>query len=197
MLKSGKIRTYTLTFYPEMLAFGVDLQEGFTTDHVLLKCKFFEKSETVNFVNIHLKLVRGPEIICETWKDNEQESPSAWAQETYRPPCSKSGGGGWYLPWPGGTYFGQEGTYFQGGHGTGKTGNLDVHFSRQGKHREFTKNMILHREFKSWKHRKSQGKHREFWLDWSVATLTLAGGYLPMLGSTYCGWGIPTLARGY
>ena len=25
----------------------------------------------------------------------------------------------------------------QGGHGTGKTGNLDVHFSRQGKHREF------------------------------------------------------------
>ena len=27
----------------------------------------------------------------------------------------------------------------QGGHGTGKTGNLDVHFSRQGKHREFAK----------------------------------------------------------
>ena len=26
----------------------------------------------------------------------------------------------------------------QGGHGTGKTGNLDVHFSRQGKHREFS-----------------------------------------------------------
>ena len=27
----------------------------------------------------------------------------------------------------------------QGGHGTGKTGNLDVNFSRQGKHREFSK----------------------------------------------------------
>ena len=25
----------------------------------------------------------------------------------------------------------------QGGHSTGKTGNLDVNFSRQGKHREF------------------------------------------------------------
>ena len=38
----------------------------------------------------------------------------------------------------------------QGGHGTGKTGNLEVHFSRQGKHREFAKNiknMVLHREF--------------------------------------------------
>ena len=28
---------------------------------------------------------------------------------------------------------------FQGGHGTGKTGNLAVNFSRQGKHREFSK----------------------------------------------------------
>ena len=28
---------------------------------------------------------------------------------------------------------------FQGCHGTGKTGNLKVHFSRQGKHREFAK----------------------------------------------------------
>ena len=27
----------------------------------------------------------------------------------------------------------------QGGHGTGKTGNLAVNFSRQGKHREFSK----------------------------------------------------------
>ena len=27
----------------------------------------------------------------------------------------------------------------QGCHGTGKTGNLKVHFSRQGKHREFAK----------------------------------------------------------
>ena len=27
----------------------------------------------------------------------------------------------------------------QGGHGTGKTGNLDVSFFRQGKHREFAK----------------------------------------------------------
>ena len=38
----------------------------------------------------------------------------------------------------------------QGCHGTGKTGNLKVHFSRQGKHREFAKNiknMFLHREF--------------------------------------------------
>jgi len=26
----------------------------------------------------------------------------------------------------------------QGGHATGKTGNLDVNFSRQGKHREFS-----------------------------------------------------------
>ena len=28
---------------------------------------------------------------------------------------------------------------FQGCHGTGKTGNLKVHFARQGKHREFAK----------------------------------------------------------
>ena len=28
-------------------------------------------------------------------------------------------------------------TCTQGGHGTGKTGNLDLTFSRQGKHREF------------------------------------------------------------
>ena len=34
----------------------------------------------------------------------------------------------------------------QGGHGTGKTGNLDVNFSRQGKHREFDKLNFLHRE---------------------------------------------------
>ena len=27
---------------------------------------------------------------------------------------------------------------YQGGHGTGKTGNLDVNFSRRGKHREFS-----------------------------------------------------------
>ena len=27
--------------------------------------------------------------------------------------------------------------YYQGGHGTGKTGNLVLTFSRQGKHREF------------------------------------------------------------
>ena len=40
----------------------------------------------------------------------------------------------------------------QGSHGTEKTGNLGVHFSRRGKHREFAKNiknMILHREFTS------------------------------------------------
>ena len=29
----------------------------------------------------------------------------------------------------------------QGGHGTGKTGNLAVNFSRQGKHREFNLNL--------------------------------------------------------
>ena len=34
----------------------------------------------------------------------------------------------------------------QGGHGTGKTGNLAVNFSRQGKHREFIKFNSLHRE---------------------------------------------------
>ena len=34
----------------------------------------------------------------------------------------------------------------QGGHGTGKTGNLAVNFSRQGKHREFSKFIFLHRE---------------------------------------------------
>ena len=31
---------------------------------------------------------------------------------------------------------------FQGCHGTGKTGNLKVHFSRQGKHREFAKKYL-------------------------------------------------------
>ena len=34
----------------------------------------------------------------------------------------------------------------QGGQGTGKTGNLAVNFSRQGKHREFSKFNFLHRE---------------------------------------------------
>ena len=34
----------------------------------------------------------------------------------------------------------------QGGHGTGKTGNLAVNFSRQGKHGEFSKFKFLHRE---------------------------------------------------
>ena len=37
-------------------------------------------------------------------------------------------------------------TTLQGGHGTGKTGNLAVNFSRQGKHREFSKFIFLHRE---------------------------------------------------
>ena len=35
---------------------------------------------------------------------------------------------------------------YQGGHGTGKTGNLAVNFSRQGKHKEFSKFNFLHRE---------------------------------------------------
>ena len=35
---------------------------------------------------------------------------------------------------------------FQGGHGTGKTGNLAVNFSRQGKQREFSKFNFLPRE---------------------------------------------------
>ena len=34
----------------------------------------------------------------------------------------------------------------QGGHSTGKTGNLAVNFSRQRKHREVSKFNILHRE---------------------------------------------------
>ena len=34
----------------------------------------------------------------------------------------------------------------QGGNGTGKTGNLAVNFSRQGKHREFSKFNFLHRK---------------------------------------------------
>ena len=34
----------------------------------------------------------------------------------------------------------------QSGHGTGKTGNLAVNFSRQGKHREFSQFYFLHRE---------------------------------------------------
>ena len=38
------------------------------------------------------------------------------------------------------------GTVNQGGHGTGKTGNLAVNFSRQGKHRECSKFNFLHWE---------------------------------------------------
>ena len=34
----------------------------------------------------------------------------------------------------------------QGGHNTGKTGNLDVDFSRQGKHTEFSQFNFLHRK---------------------------------------------------
>ena len=37
-------------------------------------------------------------------------------------------------------------THLQGGHGTGKTGNLAVNFSRQGKHRELSRFNCLHRE---------------------------------------------------
>ena len=43
-------------------------------------------------------------------------------------------------------------TFRQGCHGTGKTGNLDVHYYRQEKHRKCAKNnknMFLHREFTS------------------------------------------------
>ena len=31
----------------------------------------------------------------------------------------------------------------QGGHAAGKTGNLDVNFSRQGKHREFAQKLLV------------------------------------------------------
>ena len=34
------------------------------------------------------------------------------------------------------------GSVVQGCHGTGKTGNLKVHFSRHGKHREFAKKIL-------------------------------------------------------
>ena len=37
-------------------------------------------------------------------------------------------------------------TVTQGDLSTGKTGNLAVNFSRQGKHREFSKFNFLHRE---------------------------------------------------
>ena len=40
----------------------------------------------------------------------------------------------------------RENHHNQGGHGTGKTGNLALNFSRQGKHREFSKFNFLHRE---------------------------------------------------
>ena len=36
--------------------------------------------------------------------------------------------------------------FIQGDHATGKTGNLAVNFSRQGKHREFSKFNFLHRK---------------------------------------------------
>ena len=39
------------------------------------------------------------------------------------------------------TMFPFSGKYTQSCHGTGETGNLKVHFSRQGKHREFPKNI--------------------------------------------------------
>ena len=41
--------------------------------------------------------------------------------------------------------------HFQGGHGTGKTGNLVLTFSRQGKHREFC--------FDTGKNSETQGKY--------------------------------------
>ena len=41
--------------------------------------------------------------------------------------------------------------YLQGGHGTGKTGNLVLTFSRQGKHREFC--------FDTGKNSETQGKY--------------------------------------
>ena len=45
-----------------------------------------------------------------------------------------------------GAIIGTNMVFEQGGHGTGKTGNLAVNFSRQGKHREFSKFNFLHRE---------------------------------------------------
>ena len=46
----------------------------------------------------------------------QQESPPAWTQEAYRPPCSKSlAGGRGYLPWPGGTYLGRGDLPWPGG----------------------------------------------------------------------------------
>ena len=53
--------------------------------------------------------------------------------------CSQ---GGWYTP----CYW-----HLQGGHGTGKTGNLVLTFSRQGKHREFF--------FDTGKNSETQGKY--------------------------------------
>ena len=48
--------------------------------------------------------------------------------------------------WPGSVSKSGVHSEIQGGHGTGKTGNLAVNFSRQGKHREFSKFNFLHRE---------------------------------------------------
>ena len=47
-----------------------------------------------------------------------------------------------------------EGVSNQGGHGTGKTGNLVLTFSRQGKHREFSsdtgKNLLTQGKYLDW-----------------------------------------------
>ena len=74
--------------------------------------------------------------------------PSVWSQDTSQPlvPCSfwgvvprschtscQWGGGGV----PQSCHRSCLGVLQQGGHGTGKTGNLVLTFSRQGKHREF------------------------------------------------------------
>ena len=59
----------------------------------------------------------------------------------------------------------------QGGHGTGKTGNLAVNFSRQGKHREFSK-FNFFTQGKLWQHRENI-ENLEFFENFVIKVATM------------------------
>ena len=67
-------------------------------------------SVTLKIPQCDISQVTAASDIATVFLWNKRESPPAWTQEAYRPPCSKSlwGGGGVptlagvYLPWPGG-----------------------------------------------------------------------------------------------
>ena len=68
------------------------------------------------------------------------------------------------------TYTNHSLTHCQGGHSTRKTGNLDVNFSRQAKHREFGECNFF-RQGKLWQHRENF-ENLEFFENYAIKLAT-------------------------